>query len=184
MFKRSFNVNILVNIETATAHQDILRAIHPWLVEPQPLPSLPDLPAVTAEPLPQSSQRTTKETYWSDTACRHGHTNEHGKTERFRGSNSCVTCLRLNPPRRKPRVLPAPEVVSSNGHQTPLHSGHDDKRPELPAHLALTAFLSPITCQDATHRYRDLDRWTLRYIDSEECVMCTTQQSAPALAGD
>lgn len=62
-------------------------------------------------------------------------------------------------------------------------AGHTP-RPELPAHLALTAFLSPIICNDPMHRYRGMPEWTLRYQADETCVRCTTQLSARALTGD
>jgi hypothetical protein len=58
---------------------------------------------------------------------------------------------------------PAPVVALSNGH-----------RPPLPAHLEETCFLSPITCNDVRHRYRD-SAYTLRFKDSEDCCMCVAQ---------
>lgn len=56
--------------------------------------------------------------------------------------------------------------------------------PELPPHLAFTAFLSPITCNDPTHRYRGRHEWTLRFLADETCVMCATQLSHKGLTGD
>jgi hypothetical protein len=53
----------------------------------------------------------------------------------------------------------------------------------LPPHLAQSAFLSPIVCEIATHRYRDHPQYTLRFLDSEQCCQCVAQ-TAPSLGGD
>ena len=95
---------------------------------------------------------------------------------RKRSNNGCVECERERDLARKQArqqhrltVVPALPTPST--------------RPELPPHLALNAFLSPIVCEIEAHRYRGMP-WTLRYRADETCVMCTTQQSQLALAGD
>jgi hypothetical protein len=91
----------------------------------------------------------------------------------------CVCCERERVRTRKPQASVRGNG-SRNGHTPP----RQPQRPALPPHLALTAFLSPITCRAPDHRYRGMPEWTLRYQADEACVMCVTQQSAKALAGD
>jgi len=98
------------------------------------------------------------------------------KSLRRLSNNKCRECLRTSDSRRKaarPVQAPRPVLVEAS---TP--------RPALPPHLAMNAFLSPITCAETSHRYRDMPQWTLRYRADESCVMCVTQQSQRALAGD
>ena len=71
-----------------------------------------------------------------------------------------VTAPPTVPPPPMPVVVP---TIASNG-----------TRPELPPHLQETCFLSPITCEVATHRYRG-SHYTLRWLDDEDCCMCTVQ---------
>jgi hypothetical protein len=59
-------------------------------------------------------------------------------------------------------TLTTPDAAATNGH-----------RPELPASLAQSCFLSPIGCDNPRHRYRDT-AYTLRYLETEMCVQCVT----------
>jgi hypothetical protein len=109
--------------------------------------------------------------------CRRKHRYEGRRKSLRRQSNGkCLMCLQQHERARKPArpVPPTPVLRETQG----------PKRPELPPHLAMNAFLSPIVCGQPHHRYRGLEAWTLRYLDSEDCVMCTTTQSQLALAGD
>jgi hypothetical protein len=112
--------------------------------------------------------------------CKHQHDYEHsGYSLRKRSNHGCVQC-------EKHRVLARKQAQARPAVVTPLHPEALDPtgRPPLPAHLALTAFLSPIVCEQAEHCYRGMPAWTLRYTADESCVMCTTYQSQRALAGD
>ena len=109
--------------------------------------------------------------------CQRGHRYQGTRQTLRRLSNGkCAQCERLLAQRRhvsRPHE-PAPRPVLVEATAT---------RPELPPHLALNAFLSPIVCEIAAHRYRDTV-YTLRYHRDERCVQCTTHHSAMTLAGD
>lgn len=72
------------------------------------------------------------------------------------------------------------------GHQPSATNGRtaipQQERPTLPKHLRETTFLSPITCAEPSHRYRET-AYTLRFLDSELCCMCIAQRQ-PHLVGD
>jgi hypothetical protein len=109
--------------------------------------------------------------------CRRKHRYEGRRKSLRRQSNGkCLMCLQQHERARKP-ARPVP-------HTPVLRETQGPKRPELPPHLALTTFLSPIVCAEPSHRYRGLEAWTLRYSADETCVQCVTQQSALQLAGD
>ena len=111
--------------------------------------------------------------------CAQGHSYEGSAyCLRKRSNRGCVQCERdRDLAHKQVRQTQRRAVVTA----LPPTTG---ARPELPPHLALTAFLSPITCTDPTHRYRGRPEWTLRFLDTEDCAMCVTQQSQLALAGD
>ena len=109
--------------------------------------------------------------------CKRGHRHDGLPLSlRSQHTGKCVACCRMSP-EEKAQYRPPRRLPVRNGPPGAA-------RPELPAHLALTGFLSPITCRDPTHRYRELEQWTLRYQADERCVMCVTQHSQVALAGD
>ena len=108
--------------------------------------------------------------FYLGSLCKRQHRYENSEySVRRRSNHGCEVCntqYTLKPRAFGQRQTPTPD------------------RPVLPAHLAMNAFLSPITCSDPTHRYRNLAQWTLRYQADETCVQCVTQQSRLALAGD
>lgn len=109
--------------------------------------------------------------------CKRGHRHDGLPLSlRSQHTGKCVACCRMSP-EEKAQYRPPRRLPVRNGPPGAA-------RPELPAHLALTGFLSPITCRDPTHRYRELEQWTLRFSADERCVMCVTQASQLALAGD
>lgn len=96
---------------------------------------------------------------------------------RKRSNNGCVECERERDlARKKPAVRPLAPVTPRAPALPP-----PETRPVLPAHLQARCFLSPIGCANAQHRYRGT-LYTLRFTESEDCVMCVTPQFA--LAGD
>ena len=109
--------------------------------------------------------------------CQRGHRYQGTRQTLRRLSNGkCAQCERLLAQRRQVsrphETAPRPVLVEAAA-----------TRPELPPHLALNAFLSPIVCEIAAHRYRDTV-YTLRYHRDERCVQCTTHHSTMTLAGD
>ena len=114
--------------------------------------------------------------YYLGKLCKRAHRYEDlDYSVRKRSNHGCAICNEsyvLNPKARR------------NGHTVTLDRGPvqaEVLRPELPKHLQSTCFLSPIACENDAHRFRG-SLFTMRFLDSEGCVLCTT--TTHALAGD
>jgi hypothetical protein len=131
----------------------VARASEPTASSPAP-PVVPELPA-HLEPR-----------YYLGGVCKRGHRFEGSDySVRKRSNHGCAICNEQYTLKSRPSgQAPIPVL-----------------RPELPKHLGETCFLSPITCSNPNHRYRE-SAFTLRFLDTEDCVQCTT--TTHQLAGD
>lgn len=168
--QRTITFTLRINVEH-DGPQELMTTMLPWLVSTGRYATNLTQPVVEAHPAPHPEQVPPSRTFLSTTPCRHGHVDAMGKTERYARSNMCTRCAKEHPPRRRTRSAPSAE---RNGHQADTMSSRQAERPELPSHLRDNSFLSPITCADLTHRYRNMPEWTLRYQTDERCVMCVT----------
>lgn len=156
---------------------DLRPELAPGLTRGQAARNLPP-PVAHSPPMPLLPPHVAKTRYLGK-PCMQGHRyHDSSYNLRKKSNNGCVQCARARDLARKQARQQARRAVVT---ALPPPTG---TRPELPPHLALTTFLSPITCTEVTHRWRGLASWTLRYLVDEACVMCVTQQSAKALAGD
>jgi hypothetical protein len=145
--------------------------------EPAPAHNLPP-PVAHAPPRPALPAHVAKTRLLGKPCGRNDTYKDSAYCLRKRSNNGCVACERERDLARKqakaaPPVRPPLVAVASAVGE----------RPALPPHLALTCFVSPIPCQDPTHRYRDTD-FTLRDVRDERCTQCVMQASQQALAGD
>jgi hypothetical protein len=110
--------------------------------------------------------------------CSHGHRYEGSPYSLRRRSNrGCAQCFKEQALARPDRRLRKRRKGQRQAATPPSPVGpQPQERPRLPTHLAGACFLSPITCLDAFHRYRET-RYTLRFLDTELCTMCVGQKS-------
>jgi hypothetical protein len=146
--------------------------------EPAPAQHLPP-PVAHAPPMPRLPAHVGR-TRMLGKPCAQGHTYQGSAfCLRKRSNHGCVECEKAKDlARRQGKARPHPQLRVTAPTLVPTST---PQRPELPPHLALTAFLSPILCANPVHRFRDT-AYTLRFLDTEGCCQCVAQSSA--LAGD
>jgi hypothetical protein len=150
--------------------------------DPPPVLALDPAPIHTNGHKPRLPARFSPKTFYVGRLCDQGHTEAGAPfSVRYKSSHSCVSCeherAATRRHQRRTPLKPAPQVVATYGSSPPHHAGgpeEEQERPELPAHLAESCFLSPVVCEIPTHRYRD-SRYTLRFLDDEDCTQCVTQ---------